>query len=284
MHDVERIVDQFRALGITDGDTVLVHSSLRSLGPVQGGAATVLGALRRAVGRAAGTVVVPAFTPDNSDTSDQYRKATAGMTADEVREYRAAMPPFRAATTPASPVVGALAEVLRLCPGSHRSAHPISSFAALGRHAAVVTAHHDPTCHFGERSPLARLYALPQAKILMLGTGFAACSAFHLAEYRGPARRQRIYRCVVPGADGRGEWWSHGDIDLDGGDFAEIGAAYSAGAAESPSTGPVGDATATIVPFAPAVDFAVRWMNGRQGSEPGAHFAGKALTGERTSR
>ncbi|WTW94309.1 AAC(3) family N-acetyltransferase [Streptomycetaceae bacterium NBC_01309] len=266
MHDVARITDQLRALGLAEGDTVLVHSSLRRVGAVEGGAEGVLDALRRGVGHEQGTVVVPAFTPETADTSDVYRKATAGMTAGEVAAYRAAMPAFDAATTPASPEVGVLAEVVRRSPGSRRSAHPMASFAALGRRAAETTRHHDPTCQFGERSPLARLHATPQAKILLLGTGFSAATAFHLAAYRTPGARQRIYRCVVPGPDGHAVWWSHSDLVLDDRDFAEIGADYCAAAAtssETPRSGTVGSGPATVVPLAAAVDFAAAWLRRR---------------------
>ncbi|MGW0663909.1 aminoglycoside N(3)-acetyltransferase [Streptodolium elevatio] len=289
MHEVARITEQLHALGLTEGDTVLVHSSLRRVGAVQGGAEGLLDALRLAVGRAQGTVVVPAFTPETSDTSDVYRKATAGMTAGEVAAYRAAMAPFDAATTPASAEVGVLAEVVRRSPGSRRSAHPMASFAALGRRAAETTGHHDPTCRFGERSPLGRLYETPQAKILLLGTGFSACVAFHLATYRLPGRRQRIYRCVAGGSEGR-VWWSHSDLALDSRDFADIGADYCAqaaapeAAAEPARTGSVGAAWATVVPFAAAVDFATAWFRGRATAPAGHTLGGNGALSACTSR
>lgn len=266
MHEVGQIADQLRALGIADGDTVLVHSSLSRVGAVQNGADGVRDALLQAVGREQGTVVVPAFTPEISDTSDSYRKATAGMTPAEVTAYRMSLTPFRAATTPVSPEVGVLAEAVRRTPGSRRSAHPMASFAALGRRAREITRHHDPTCQFGERSPLARLYETPGAKVLLLGTGYSVCTAFHLAAYRVPKTRQRIYRCVVPGPDGHAVWWSHSDLALDAHHFTDIGTDYYASAAtseEAPRTDTVGTAFATVLPLAPAVDFATRWLRER---------------------
>ena len=44
----EHLVADLRALGLDDGATVMVHTSLRSLGWVIGGAQTVLEALREA--------------------------------------------------------------------------------------------------------------------------------------------------------------------------------------------------------------------------------------------
>ncbi|WP_203603573.1 AAC(3) family N-acetyltransferase, partial [Streptomyces sp. SID10692] len=80
-------------LGVRPGDVLLVHASLRSLGPVAGGARGVLAALRRAVGPE-GTVVVPSFTPENSDTSPHYRARVRGLDAAAVEAVRAAMDPY----------------------------------------------------------------------------------------------------------------------------------------------------------------------------------------------
>ena len=56
----ERLAADLRALGITEGDVLFVHSSLKSLGFVEGGAESVLGALRDAVG-ASGSLLLPAY-------------------------------------------------------------------------------------------------------------------------------------------------------------------------------------------------------------------------------
>ncbi|UGQ09683.1 AAC(3) family N-acetyltransferase [Yinghuangia sp. ASG 101] len=278
-HTVGELVACLRHLGLAPGDAVLVHGSLRGVGRVAGGGAGVLEALRRAVGASArasradthGTVVVPAFTPGNSDSSAAFRTATAGMTPARVAAYRAAMPAFDPDRTPAHPGMGALSELVRNAPDGRRSAHPQTSFAAVGRLADAVTLGHDPTCHLGERSPLRRLYDLGGAHVLLLGTGFPVFSAFHLAEYRVPDPPSRIYRCVVPGPNGGPVWWSYTDVVLDDSDFGALGAAYAA--ACPPRAGRVGAADALLVPLVPAVDFAVGWLAAhRSGSSrpPGA--------------
>ena len=46
----ERLVRDLQALGLRPGDLVMVHASLRALGPVEGGPAAVLDALLDTVG------------------------------------------------------------------------------------------------------------------------------------------------------------------------------------------------------------------------------------------
>jgi aminoglycoside 3-N-acetyltransferase len=204
-------------LGVRRGGVLMVHASLSGSGLAP---AAVCDTLLDVLGPD-GTLVVPAFTPENSDSSRAYRDHTAGMTEAEKAVFRASMPPFEPDATPCSPTVGALAEHVRTTPGAVRSLHPQTSFAALGPRAAELLADHDPHCHLGERSPLARLYAA-DAQILLLRVGFDVCTAFHLAEYRTtPPPALRTYRCVV---GTKGNWISYEDAVLDDSDFAALGA------------------------------------------------------------
>ena len=215
MSDITRWARWLTGLGVRREGALLVHASLRGTGLRAG---QVRDALLRALGPA-GVLVVPAFTPENSDTSHAHQARTEGLTEREKEGFRASMPPFEPDTT-GCPSMGALAECVRTTPGAVRSAHPQTSFAGLGREAAGLLAGHDPHCHLGERSPLARLYAV-DAQVLLLRVGFEVCSAFHLAEYRlTPPPPRRTYRCVVAE---RGHWISYEDIALDDSDFTRVG-------------------------------------------------------------
>src|SRR3569833_1910258 len=66
---MESLNHDFRALGIREGDTLLVHSSLGSLGWVCGGAEAVVRALLTPLGQE-GTLAVPTQTEDNSDPKE----------------------------------------------------------------------------------------------------------------------------------------------------------------------------------------------------------------------
>jgi len=255
----DSLATDLRALGVRTGQALLVHASMRSLGPVLGGAAAVVAALRDAVGFE-GTLAVPAGTSGNSDTSRLYLARTAGMTAEQISRYKAAMRPFDPAATP-SEGMGQIAEEVRTTPGAVRSAHPQSSFAALGPMARKLMDGHEIDCHLGESSPLARLYEIG-AWILLLGVGYRACSAFHLAEYRYVANPpMRRYRCVIA-VDGLAVWHEYQDVVLDDTDLGDLGAGLDrTGLAVR---GRVGQADCRLVPMTRAVDFATEWFHRRR--------------------
>ncbi|WSD73197.1 AAC(3) family N-acetyltransferase [Streptomyces sp. NBC_01591] len=247
---------QLAELGVERNGVLLVHASMRAVGAVSGGVRAMVGALRGALGH--GTLVVPAFTPENSDTSPHYLDRVRGLGDRDREAVRASMPPFDPATS-AAPSMGRLSEAVRLDEGAARSGHPQTSFAALGPLARKLMAGHSPDCHLGEESPLARLYDL-RAQVLMLGTGFDTCTAFHLGEYRVPAPPRRSYRCVVT-AGGRRQWWEYEDVALDDSDFAALGADFARSDKAAPvRTGPVGSSTSRLFRIDDAVDFASRWL------------------------
>jgi aminoglycoside 3-N-acetyltransferase len=256
-----RLAADLRSLGLRRGQDLLVHCSMRRLGPVVGGAATLLAALRDVATHDA-TIVVPAHTAGNSLTSRTFRAVTTNLNQEEHARYVANMPGFDPASTP-SAGMGAFAEHVRTHPEARRSAHPQSSFAAVGPVAAAAMAVHDLDCHLGERSPLRWLYDA-DAAIVMLGVGYAACTAFHLAEYRLPGeQRWREYHCFIGSGTARTEH-RYTDIDLDDSDFEQLGAALDAAvwrdAGAAPRRGRVGMAACTLMRMRSVVDFARSWM------------------------
>jgi aminoglycoside 3-N-acetyltransferase len=249
-----RLARDLRKLGVRKGQILLVHASLSSIGWVDGGAAAVVTALRRVVGKT-GTVVVSTGTEGNSKTSRAYLKRVRGMTDDEIEDHYQDMPAFDKDTTACT--AGAIAEELRTTPRAVRSAHPQSSLAAIGRRAEYLMAGHDLRCHLGEDSPLAKLYELG-AHILLLGVGYYSCTAFHLAEYRYTAKPPtKTYSCVVMN-NGEREWVNYSDVVLDDGDFETIGKSLN----DEPyvKKGYVGNAECRLISFRRTVDYARDWM------------------------
>lgn len=111
----------------------------------------------------------------------------------------------------------------------------------------------------GRGLSLARLYEA-DARILLLGTGYESCTAFHLAEYRLPSPPLRHYRCVVARA-GRRQWWEYEDVELDDGDFAALGQDLErADVSGAVRGGRVASAPGRLLRLRTAVDFATVWL------------------------
>jgi aminoglycoside 3-N-acetyltransferase len=253
----EQLTADLRSLGLRRGQDLLIHCSLRRIGPIEGGAATLLDALLDVAGPHA-TLVVPTQTTLNSLTSRAFHAAVAGLDEAERTRFVAAMPGFDPARTP-SHGMGAFAEYLRTRPSAVRSRHPQASFAALGPRAQACTSVHDLDCHLGDRSPLGWLYAA-DAAILLLGVGYTACTAFHLAEYRlSPTPPDQVYRCFTAADGGRVEREFTG-MTLDDSDFALLGAALEATSHVAPCQGCVGWGTGRVLSLRAATDFSIGWM------------------------
>jgi len=244
------LTDQFHALGLTRGDTLLVHSSLSSLGWVNGGAEGVVLALLDVLGET-GTLVVPTHSPDNSDPANWEQPPVPEEWKPIIRET---MLPYDTRTT-RSRMMGVIAETVRTWPGAFRSAHPQTSFAAIGPKAEFLMAEHAFDCAFGERSPLAKLEEVG-ARVLLLGVGFDRCTAFHLAEYRIPGGTMDNSFAVM--IDRRREWLTVQDTAISGDRFDELGADFEM--EQHVVRGKIGRADTRLFALADAVAFAQTWL------------------------
>jgi len=279
----DRLIADLRALGLRPGQDLVIHCSMRQVGPIDGGAQTLLAAVTEVAGPEA-TLVVPTQTTLNSLTSRAFLAATAGLDAQGRARYIAEMPGFDPARTP-STGMGAFAEYLRTRPLAWRSSHPQVSFAALGPRARDCTAVHDLDCHLGDRSPLGWLYAADAA---VLQLGIDACTAFHLAEYHLPGvpPRQR-YHCFTARGGTRVEH-EFTDIKLDDSDFRLLSAALDSaadrGAVRGLRRGRVGSAAARLLPLRASVDFACSWLAVNRGRQSSGELPGDVRAPELSLR
>ncbi|RCH69755.1 aminoglycoside N(3)-acetyltransferase [Streptomyces sp. SDr-06] len=248
----DSLAADLRALGVRPGETLLVHSSLKSLGWVCGGPVTVVRALLDALGET-GTLVVPTHSGDNSDPSHWRRPPVPEEWWEAIR---ATTPAYDPLITP-SRGVGVIPETARTWPGALRSAHPQTSFAAIGPAAARVTGGHALDCLLGERSPLARLEEAG-ARVLLLGAGYDSCTSFHLAEYRVPGPVAEFSFAATTGRGRR--WLTVRDRSLTSDRFDELGADFERDRAGDVARAAVGAATARLFPVREAVAYAQRWL------------------------
>ena len=149
-----------RDVGVVSGEVLCVHSSLLTLGPLEGVppremAGTVARVLLDHLGPK-GTLVVPTFNFDfaKGKPYDRQRTPSRGM--------------------------GALSEHVRLMPGSVRSPHPLQSVAAVGARSHEICDRDTPS-PFEPGSAWATIVDL-NARVLLLGTVMQYATVFHVPE------------------------------------------------------------------------------------------------------
>lgn len=248
----ERIAGDLRKLGLREGMIVLVHSSLSSLGFVNGGAITVIQALMEVVTEH-GTIVMPSQSTDLSDPSEWNYPPVPKEWWQTIRD---SMPAYHEAYTPTRGM-GKIVEVFRTFPGVMRSSHPNYSFVAWGKAKEEILAGHSLHFGLGESSPLRKLYDR-DSFVLQLGTSFETCTCFHLAEYR-IARKKMIQKGAPIIVDGKRVWTTYQELEFREELFEKIGQEFEQ---QCPIIlGTVGSATCRIFSLPQAVDFAINWLN-----------------------
>jgi aminoglycoside N3'-acetyltransferase len=185
---VADLVGQLRALGITAGEVLMVHASMRRVGAVERGAVGMVDALREAVG-VRGTLLM-VLSADESEPFDALRSPV------DIED------------------MGVLAELFRTYPGAAVNDHSADRFAAIGPAAARLlepTPLHD---YHGPGSVLERLTELG-GRVLRLGANPDTVTLTHYAEYLADVPdkvrvRRRYIRADI------GEVWIESLDDTDG--------------------------------------------------------------------
>ena len=251
---VKSLAQQLQKLGVRAGMTLLVHSSLSSIGWVCGGAPAVILALEQILGEE-GTLVMPTHSTDLSDPAQWQHPPVPEKWWQQIRDEMPAYTPDLSPTRE----MGAISECFRKQDGTLRSNHPQVSFAARGKNAKYVAGSHALEFSMGEGSPLARVYEL-NGSVLLLGVGHGNSTSIHLAEYRADYPMKKTVRMGAPiYQDGMRQWVWFNDINFDDSDFVKLGSDFS----EETGliiTGKMGLANAQLMPQRQLVDYAVRWI------------------------
>jgi len=155
----EGLLDGFKGLGVEESDVLLVHSSYKSFGEVDGGPQTVIRALEAALGTD-GTLIMPTFNFD-------FNKGVPW----DVRKTRSKM--------------GALTELVRMDPRAKRVFHPFYSFAVLGKHSEMLGSLRYKSA-YERNSVFGKLRDL-DGKIMVIGLSYTNSMTFfhHIEQMEG---------------------------------------------------------------------------------------------------
>lgn len=231
--------------------TLMVHSSLSSMGWVVGGAMVVVRVLIESLGPE-GTLVMPSATPLCADPA-QWKDSKIPEAWFEV--IRKNLPVFNPQTTPTS--LGAIPETFRTWPGTLRSNHPLESICARGAVALEITHDHPLAFSEGKDGPFGKMYEL-DSWILLIGVGFNRCTALHYAESLVEKRRVQSVRFPI-NEGGRRTWIEVPNVSDDNDThFPIIGRKYlSTGRARQ---GTIGNADSTLISMRDLVGFGIRYF------------------------
>jgi aminoglycoside 3-N-acetyltransferase len=182
LYTQEDLIDQIKASGIQAGDVLELHTSLKSMGFILGGANAILEAFLHVLTHE-GTLVMAAQAWDNSEPAYFEHPPIAIDLYEQLRNHH---PIFQGKQEDIHKM-GALAQVMQRHNQVYISNHPQVAMMAIGKHAKWITQEHKLEDMFSERSPLGRLREL-KAKVLLIGVDYDACTAMHLGEHLSGVR------------------------------------------------------------------------------------------------
>lgn len=149
----------------------MMHSSLSALGPVEGGAETVVDAILQSIGPD-GTLIVPAFRDSVWGDPDEFTNSDCECTANDGL-CTSSQPGFQ----------GIIPETVRRRSGSLRSCHPTHSWVGLGRSAReLLKNHHLSPTPCGSGNPFEMM--TDNDCVLLLGVMVDRVTLWHYYEER----------------------------------------------------------------------------------------------------
>lgn len=164
---LEELETHLRNIGVASGDSLMVHASLRSVGPIEGRAGGLVKTLLSILGNQGILMAYVDFEP----TED--------------------MPYFDPQSSPASKDHGILAEVIRTWPTAVRSLNPGGSMSAIGARADWLCQNHPIKYGYGPGTPLAKLVEVG-GKVLLLGSHLDHVTILHYVEHCAQLPNKRV--------------------------------------------------------------------------------------------
>ena len=263
----QQIAVEANQLGVAPGDTVMLHAAVGSIGWIVGGPDQVLYGLLDVLGERGTLLMYVGWDGSAYDV-------TLGM-PELPPPLAMVWPPYDPKTSRAVREWGVLAEYIRTMPGAKRSAHPDSSFVAIGFNADELTAEHPLQYGMGQGSPLAKLCE-KKGKVLLLGSPLANVTLLHHAEHLADVPSREIVTYWEPLLNGEEREW----VRIE--EFSTEGCLPWRGATDMfeavvreyiqegrGSLGRVGAATSYLFDADDLNQFAIEWIEDRfAGTEP----------------
>ncbi|MDN7242046.1 AAC(3) family N-acetyltransferase [Planococcus sp. N028] len=240
---------QLSQLGITAGDALIVHSSLKAMGWIAGGSQAVVEALLETV-TPEGTIVMPSQSADNSDPRYWMEPPIPENWHQPLRDTLPAYDPYLTGLRG----MGKIAECFHRHPLTIRSAHPSHSFMAWGKKANEWMSEHPLEDSFGKKSPLGKMIN-DNVKIMLIGVGFDSCTALHLAEFMQEHQTTSPQGAAIL-VDGERAWQTYDCVDTDSDRFPELVKDFTGPIL----TGKLGQADVKITAMQPLVQFGAAWL------------------------
>jgi len=185
------LVQDLRRLGLETGQIVMLHASVRAVGPVIGGPDEIHLAVEEAIGPE-GTAMMYVGCQEGFDDVGRGNLAPHLEAA-----ILAHQPPFDFQNARAARAFGALAEFFRSSPGTVCSRSVCGRIAARGHCAEWLVANPPWNYGFGRGSPMDKL-CQSGGNILLLGSDHDDVTVLHYAEHIAPFEGKRIAQYKVP--------------------------------------------------------------------------------------
>lgn len=258
LRTIVELTADLKGLGVSYGGVVMVHASMRALGPVERRAEGVVEALDASVGPEGTLLMVLGAHDDWAWVNDRPEAERAPLLAEAV--------PFDCRVTPAEEDLGVLAEVFRTTPGTVVSDHPEGRFGARGRRARELVDDVPWDDYYGPGSPLERLVQA-DGQVVRLGADPNTITLTHYAEYLAALpHKRRVRRARLVAAAGGPEIRTIECLDDANGIVEYAGEDYFGVILEDYARqggvrrGRVANAIGEIIQARPFADFAARWM------------------------
>ncbi len=241
MHTRKTIITELEKLGLQNYPAVMIHTSMRKVGEIEGGADTLIDALLQTLGPLGNLVMV------------------LGADDDE---------PFDALTTEADEDMGIVPELFRERSGVQVNDHAAARYAAHGPQAEFLLNPTQLHVYHGPGSVLERLTEMNGA-VLRMGADTDTVTLTHLAEYFADVPDKRRVSLRYERADSGEQWidslddsdeiaeWSEGDY------FPRILLDYLK--TGSVRIGRIGNSEAELFPAKVFVTFAKKWIESNLG-------------------